>query len=332
MNRPYLLPLVPLYSLAVSLRNVLYDLGLIKAERSPVPTICVGNLEVGGTGKTPHVELLIELLCPKWKVAVLSRGYGRSTKGFRWVDADDEATACGDEPLLIKRHWPTVPVAVCEDRPAGCRRMAEETDGLELIILDDAFQHRALRCDVNLLVTRAAQPFWQQTMLPAGNLREPMGGVARADALIVSGGPVGSDIPEGIRKKLNGPVLHSQMVQGHPVDMLGHPWSCTEAVVFCGIANPERFVKAVEAHAKVSAVHTFDDHHAYTTTEIERLVAEMDSFGPACGLLTTAKDLARISRPWPYPARVAHLPIKAELTPEERTIIVELIDKKCLSR
>jgi tetraacyldisaccharide 4'-kinase len=331
MPRPYLLPLVPLYYLAVSLRNALYDLGLIKAEPSPVPTVCVGNLEAGGTGKTPHVELLIELLSPKWKVAILSRGYGRSTKGFRWVNVNDDASACGDEPLLIKRHWPSIPVAVCEDRVVGCRRMAKEIDGLELIILDDAYQHRALRCDVNLLVTRAAQPFWQQTMLPAGNLREPMNGAARADAVIVSGstGPI---IPEGIRKKLNGPVLHSHMVQGNPIDTLGQPWACTEAVVLCGIANPERFIEAAEAKVKVRAVHTFNDHHAYTDTEMDRLVAEMDSFGPACGLLTTAKDLARIRRSWPYPTRVAHLPIRAELTPEDRITIIELIEKKCLSR
>lgn len=297
-----------------------------------MPTVCVGNMEAGGTGKTPHVELLIELLSQKWKVAILSRGYGRISKGFRWVNVQDDAMACGDEPLLIKRHYPDIPVAVCEDRPKGCINMANEMPSLDLIILDDAFQHRALRCDLNILVTRASQPFWKQTMLPAGDLREPINGVARADALIISGGTGGLDIPEGIRKKLNGPVLHSHMVQGSPVDVSGKPWACTEAVVFCGIANPQRFVEAAKAQVKVRAVHTFSDHHPYSSTEIERLVTEMDSFGPACGLLTTAKDLARISRPWPDPTRVAHLPIKAEMATEERIKIIELIEKKCLSR
>jgi len=332
MHRPYLLPFVPLYYAAVSLRNATYDLGLIKSERSPVPTVCVGNLEVGGTGKTPHVELLLELLSQKWKVAVLSRGYGRSTKGFRWVNVNDDASACGDEPLLIKHHWPSIPVAVCEDRVSGCRTMSKELEGLDIIILDDAYQHRALQCDVNILVTRAAHPFWKGTLLPAGNLREPMKGLARADALIVSSGKESSIIPKGIAEQLNRPILNSHMVQGNPVDVLSNPWTCTEAVVFCGIANPERFIQAAEQTVKVRSVHTFNDHHAYSANEIASLVTEMDSFGPACGLLTTAKDLARISIPWPEPTRVAHLPIKAELTPEERTRIIELIENKCLSR
>ena len=187
------------YYWALKLRHFLYDSGLRKVHRSPVPTICIGNITVGGTGKTPHTEMLLRLLQsrPEWEgknVAVLSRGYGRKSKGFRLIEADDPASMTGDEPLQIKRKFPDTTVAVDRDRMEGCRILAGD-DGCspdsighkaDLIILDDAFQHRALDADFKIVLMDYGRPVYKDHLLPLGRLRDLPERTSKADIVIVT--------------------------------------------------------------------------------------------------------------------------------------------------
>ncbi|MBP5398781.1 MAG: tetraacyldisaccharide 4'-kinase [Bacteroidales bacterium] len=197
------------YWWTLKLRHLLYDRGWKKAQRSPIPTLCIGNLAVGGTGKTPFTELLLKLLRNSLPgtagnetqdafcegsgvtpnpiggpVAVLSKGYGRKSKGFLYVETDGTPARFGDEPLQIKRKFPDVPVAVCSDRIEGCRKLAG--DGASRILLDDAFQFRALKADCNIVLVEYERPLSQDRLLPLGRLRDLSSRIAAADIVIAS--------------------------------------------------------------------------------------------------------------------------------------------------
>src|SRR5512133_327037 len=182
-------PLSPLYGLAVSLRNMLYDLGIIRSCIFPFPVICVGNITVGGTGKTPHVEYIAELLSQYGPVAVLSRGYLRRSRGFRVVGPGDTVSEAGDEPLQMALRLPGVTVAVDRDRVHGINELHRLLPGLKAIILDDGFQHRAVRAGLNILLTDYNRLMTRDSLLPHGRLRESLRGMRRADIIIVTKTP-----------------------------------------------------------------------------------------------------------------------------------------------
>ena len=178
----WLLPLSWLYGLGVKIRNMLFEIGILRSESFDVPVISVGNITVGGTGKTPHVEYLIELLKDKARVAVLSRGYKRRTRGF--VIADDKATArtVGDEPLQMKRKYgDDITVAVDRKRCHGIRQLTSNDNEIDVILLDDAFQHRYVKPGVNILLVDYHRLIIYDKLLPAGRLREPLSGKDRAE-------------------------------------------------------------------------------------------------------------------------------------------------------
>ncbi len=195
------------YYWALRLRHLCYDKGWKKVRKAPVPTVCIGNIAAGGTGKTPFTELLLRLLgtgdmIPLYadlpaRVGVLSKGYGRKSKGFLYVETDGRPEQFGDEPLQIKRKFPQVPVAVCSSRIEGCRKMAE--DGCEIILLDDAFQHRALQVDCNIVLMEYDRPPHKDHLLPRGRLRDIPERIAAADILICSKCP--DDLTEAERRE-----------------------------------------------------------------------------------------------------------------------------------
>ena len=160
------------------MRNYLYDLHILKSESYPFPVICVGNLSVGGTGKTPMIEYLLELLLPSQKVATLSRGYGRKTKGYRLVTSEENAVNVGDEPLQFKNKFENAIVAVDENRRRGIAKLQKEHNP-DLVLLDDAFQHRKVKAGLNILLTKYDDLYEDDFMLPTGNLREPINGFPR---------------------------------------------------------------------------------------------------------------------------------------------------------
>lgn len=181
-----LFPISILYGIIIHIRNKLYDLDILKSQNHNVITIGIGNIKVGGTGKTPHVEFLIELLSKHYKIGVLSRGYKRKTKGFILLNENDNPLKVGDEALQIKNKYPNIPVAVCEDRNKGIKEIKKCIQDIELIILDDVFQHRKLKLDFSFLLTEYCNPFFNDTILPFGNLRESKKGYKRADYIIVT--------------------------------------------------------------------------------------------------------------------------------------------------
>ena len=199
------LPASWLYRLAIGIRNGLYNSHFIHTTEAPLPAICVGNLAVGGTGKTPMVEYLIRLLSPHYKIAVLSRGYKRATRGFVLADENATAASIGDEPLQLHRKFPDIVVAVCADRVMGIKRLRQAFPDLQLVILDDAFQHRRIRCGLNILLTAADRLYVDDHYLPYGRLRDAKSQSLRADIIVVTKCPEGL---QPIDKRLIDTRLH----------------------------------------------------------------------------------------------------------------------------
>lgn len=185
-----LAPFALLYGLTVLVRNGLYQIGFFKSIRFSFPVISIGNLSVGGTGKTPHIEYFIQHLQEYVRIGVLSRGYGRNTRGYRLVQTNDHAELSGDEPVQIKRKFPDTAVAVSENRALGIPQLLKTNPEVQLILLDDAYQHRAIRPALSILLTDYNRPYYQDFLLPVGRLREWRGGARRADAIVVTKCPL----------------------------------------------------------------------------------------------------------------------------------------------
>jgi tetraacyldisaccharide 4'-kinase len=277
-------PLTGLYRAATALRNTMFDRGVFASRWLEQPVISVGNLSVGGAGKTPFVIALGELLRARGiQFDVLSRGYGRKTRGVLVVEADGSAAEFGDEPLLIARKL-EVPVIVAESRyEAG--RVAEHKFQSQLHILDDGFQHRSLARDFDIVLLTERD--FDDRLLPSGRLREPLSSLKRADAIVLSQGVEANHL--ALRQK---PIWRMKRELVIPNPPLPNP--PRSPVVFCGIARPEQFFAQVRA-AGINPVAEveFHDHHAYSRGDIEQLLA-MHATRGADGFLTTEKDAVNL--------------------------------------
>ncbi|WP_210488742.1 tetraacyldisaccharide 4'-kinase [Rufibacter aurantiacus] len=304
---PFLLsPFAMVYGGVVRLRNLLYDKEVFAVYEAPIPVICVGNLSVGGTGKTPQVEYLARLLQPR-KIAILSRGYKRTTKGFVLADAKATATTLGDEPFQYTQSLPGVIVAVCEKRKVGIQRLLELFPDLEVILLDDAFQHRAVKASRYLLLTDYNRLFTQDYLLPVGRLREPRTGAYRAHAVVVTKCPevVTQERQAQIRRHIQRytsqetPVFFSQIVYGAavpvgPVKTLGK-----RLILVTGIANARPLVQHL-SQSGYELVRHFEwaDHAAVTRERVEEVVAYYQTLqDPQVSILMTQKDAVKWQAP-----------------------------------
>lgn len=268
-------PLTGVYGAATAFRNTLYDHNLLASRRLGKPVVSVGNISVGGTGKTPFVIALGELLQARGiRFDVLSRGYRRKTRGVLVVEQDGEACDFGDEPLLIARRL-NVPVVVGESRyDAG--RLAEKQFDSQLHILDDGFQHRELARDLDIVLLTGSE--FNDRLVPSGRLREPLSALGRADVVVVP-----ADM-----------VIDQAALRGKVVWRMRREIAVAEApkspIVFCGIARPQQFFAQVRALGVSTAAEiAFRDHYAYRRSDLERLVAQGKKLG-ADGFLTTEKD------------------------------------------
>ncbi|PVY42466.1 tetraacyldisaccharide 4'-kinase [Pontibacter virosus] len=301
----YLLwPFSILYGGIMLLRNWLYDKGWLRSERFDVPVISVGNLTVGGTGKTPHVEYLLRLISDK-KTAVLSRGYRRKSKGF--VLADDRATAetLGDEPFQYHLDFPDALVAVCESRPAGIAQLLRIQTATEVVLLDDAMQHRPVSPSFNLMLTDYGRPFYKDHVLPTGLLREPRQGAQRADAVIVTKCPADlspsqlTDIAKRVQRYSRHvtPVFFSAFRYGKPVGIGNASQVSARVVVVTGIANANPLLHHLTENGYEVVHHLeYPDHYSYTLADIEKLQAlleQKDSKG--LSIITTRKDAVKLT-------------------------------------
>ncbi|WP_341839504.1 tetraacyldisaccharide 4'-kinase [Chitinophaga caseinilytica] len=302
-----LYPFALLYGLVLWVRNRLYDAGMLTSVEFSVPTIAVGNLSVGGTGKTPHVEYLIRLLKDRHRVATLSRGYNRKTKGFQLAAAKTTAADIGDEPMQFHLKYPDITVCVGEERMLAVPQLMSDRPDTEVILLDDAFQHRSIKPGLNLMVTDYSRLFTRDHVVPVGRLREGRKGYHRADGIIVSKCPADLSVveKENIRKEIN-PLPHQELYfttlrYGVPADMLtGEPVLIPEnakLLVACGIARPEPLVQHLrQRHGNVNLL-SFPDHYYYNRNDLEKIQLElghMDGDGPAY-IVTTEKDAVRLN-------------------------------------
>jgi tetraacyldisaccharide 4'-kinase len=312
-----LLPFSWAYGLGVALRNGLYDLGFQKSHGVGIPVISVGNITVGGTGKTPLSLFLLEWLSARGlRPAYLSRGYGRSTQGYREVIAHGDATDFGDEPLLVKARFPSLPVAVCEDRVAGARRLIADHQP-DVLVLDDAFQHRRIHRDLDIVVADAGRLPQHDWLLPAGRLRERLRGLRRAHFVVISKVPDGGSLPESPLPAAQtawarlAPESLAPLGGGgeRPLsDLLQAP-----VLAFCGIGNPEPFRRSLlSLGADLRAFRPFADHHPFTEGDLREILGIFARFSqePAALIVTTEKDAHRLGDS-PQAGLLAQVPVVA---------------------
>ena len=301
-----LFPFSVLYDAATRLRNHLYNIGSKPVMHFETITVSVGNLAVGGTGKSPMVEYLVRLLNDRYKVATLSRGYGRKTKGF--MIATDASTAgdIGDEPMQFYRKFKTVAtIAVGEERVEAIPEILFHNPDIEVIILDDAYQHRKVARDLNILLTVYDKPFFKDHVLPAGRLREARTGAQRADMVVVTKCP--EALPEkdqasymqSIREysKPDVPVFFSSVRYESPQPVYGKMGSLTgKTVLISGLANTDHFENFAQREYEVVKHMAFGDHHAYTLKDAQKIKEEFERL-KGDFLLTTEKDMVKFITP-----------------------------------
>ncbi len=308
-----LLPLSKLYGFGVGVRNLLFDWRILKSKTFPVPVVVVGNLVAGGTGKTPHAEFIIEQLKYKYRIGLLSRGYKRSTKGFVLATRRSSPRDIGDEPFQIyQKFGPDVTVAVCEDRCAGIEEMLRIDPKINLVVLDDAFQHRYVKPSISIVLTEFNRPVFYDRLLPYGRLRESTKSLSRADMVIVTKCPEQLKPVEYRIFKNNLKLFPYQKLffsryeyqplqpvfpdEARPAPYLSWLNENDSVLLLSGIANPRPLVRYLRTfHAKVK-VRQFPDHHFFTRKDLDSLCRLFDDMeGERKLIITTEKDAVRLA-------------------------------------
>lgn len=306
-----LFPLSMLYGFFVFIRNRLFDTGWLKQVKFDVPVVVVGNLNAGGSGKSPMVRFLAEKLRGQYKIAILSRGYGRRSRGFLPVSSNGSPIDFGDEPMQYAQDLPGVRVFVCEDRVAGISRILKDHPETNLVLLDDAYQHRYVSPGVALLLTPYKTPFYRDFLLPVGYLREPASAARRADLLVVTKCPVSMQPDEmsGMEAELHpgkgqkvvfSYIRYREQLTGlYEGDLLLKTIAGKDVMLVCGLANPEPLIEFLKEIA--GKVHTslFKDHHPYSVADaiaIKKKFTALSAQGVLC-ILTTRKDAVRLQHP-----------------------------------
>ncbi len=339
------------YWLALKARHFLYDKGIKKSRTFPIPVICLGNITVGGTGKTPHTEMLIRMLESRYRIAVLSRGYKRKTKGFRIAAPGDTYAQIGDEPLQIKQKFPNITVAVCEDRCTGIDNLLalpEPSAGKEspfrpqVIILDDAFQHRRVKPSHSIVLVNWHRPIFNDNLLPLGQLRDLPEQIRRAQTVIVTKSPLFGEhdgfidqelaavqvapVEKEWREKLqlrdDQKLLFSSIFYGNPLAVSSEAdlryLHAGSAIFFTGIASDTEFRNHIMGMHKIQDSIKFPDHCSFSKSDI-RQINNWAAKYPTAVVYTTEKDSKRlISNPYlseDLKKRLFYIPIEVRTIP-----------------
>lgn len=297
------------YRWIMEARNRAFDRGRLGSRSFDTPIICIGNITVGGTGKTPHTEYLIRLLKERWKVAVLSRGYGRKTSGYIKADEHTTMPMIGDEPFQIKEKFPDITVAVCEKRVTGAANLLAGDDAPSVILLDDAYQHRHIKAGLYILLVDFNRPVWSDCTLPFGRLRESDIGTRRADVVIVTKCPahITKEQMELCRKNLKTkegvPVFFSKVEYGniYPLFAMAQPVATDiqagdNVLLLAGIANPAPLKKEIEKRGAKVTLMQYADHHNFSNSDIDAIAAAYNKLSGKKIILTTEKDATRLRR------------------------------------
>ncbi|WP_338732922.1 tetraacyldisaccharide 4'-kinase [Mangrovimonas cancribranchiae] len=311
--RILLFPIVPIYYLVTWLRNLFYDLGWKKSTSFSFPVICVGNLSTGGTGKTPMIEYLVTLLKQEYKLATLSRGYGRKTSGFKLADKQDTAKTLGDEPFqFYNKFKETISVAVDSNRVRGINKLMAFQHP-DVVLLDDAFQHRKVKAGLNILLTTYNDLYINDFVLPTGNLREPKTGAKRADIIVVTKCP--DNLLEEERRRITGmlqPKAHQQVCFSY-ITYSKYVFTETDNMLLAdlesftlvtGIANPKPLLNVLNEKGLHFNHMRFKDHHAFSDKDVAKIIEENKV------IVTTEKDYMRLLEFKVLKGRLYYLPIE----------------------
>jgi tetraacyldisaccharide 4'-kinase len=305
------------YGGVVWLRNRLFDQNILKSASFNFPVICIGNLATGGTGKTPMTEYLVEILQNKYQTATLSRGYKRKTKGFAIAGASTTAIDIGDEPMQFHEKFPALTVAVGEERLVAIPQLLHDRPETEVIILDDAFQHRSVKAGLNIILTEYRNLYTRDLLLPAGDLRDIRSSSKRADIIIVTKCPQGLPVheKEALIKELD-PLPHqsvffTELLYGQPYHLFSHETvnmdGHTDCLLLCGIANPRPLMDFLTAHVHSYDMLRYADHHIFTSDDLRDIKKQFEKIVSRNKLiLTTEKDGVRLKK---YEKELSVLPI-----------------------
>lgn len=350
-SRLVLYPMSRLYGAVVYARNKFFDWGVLSQCTFDVPVVVVGNLSVGGTGKTPHVEYIVELLRYKYNIGVVSRGYKRQTKGFVMATASSTPNQIGDEPYQIFRKFGRdVSVAVCENRVEGINELLQINPDINLIVLDDAFQHRYVKPTVSVVITEFSRPVFNDDLLPYGRLRESRGALSRADIVVVSKCP---EVPKGVDLMLYERnldlfpyqrVFFSKFEYGSLVPVFPsmapaippslHFLSDRDMVlIVAGIGNPKPFVKHIRRYKARVWINIFPDHHNFNKRDFAVIVKRFETMrGNTKFIVTTEKDAVRMVANPDFPNElkpfIYYLPVKVNILKNEADAFVDFLERK----
>jgi tetraacyldisaccharide 4'-kinase len=347
ISKILLSPFALVYGLIVSARRFLYRTQLLRSSRFDVPTISVGNLNTGGSGKSPHIEYLIRLLEPYINVSVLSRGYRRKTEGFRMVEMESTVLEVGDEPLQFKLKHPSVPVAVGEKRAYAIPQLLYRNAQLQTILLDDAFQHLAVTPYLNILVTEFNNPFTRDYLLPAGYLRDWRRSYRHADIIIVSKCPENITLQdkqafiEEINPYPNQQIFFSYYEYGTPY-LLFNPSVFqpldkeTDVLLVCGIAKPQYLTDYLTTQGKSVTTMAFEDHRLFTNYDVAQFKQVLEDMkGSKKIIITTEKDAVRLALHKDYiienQLSIYVIPIEVNFLFNEKATFDDMIKEKLLA-
>lgn len=340
MKRLFLAPASWIYKAAVTLRHRLFDWGVLKSEKFDIPIICVGNITVGGTGKTPMAEMIIGYMSRSHRVALLSRGYGRRTKGYLEVSARSNYRDTGDEPLQIKIKFPRTVVVVCEKRAEGIRRIRAEHPEVDLIVMDDGFQHRYVDPKINVVMIDATRPVQHDEMLPLGTLRDLPEMLYRAHYFVVAKCP---DDMKPIDRRLMRKVLVSVAYQKvyftrfesfRPQALYDEAPEEVEyggeVIAMSGVGNPAPFVSDLAKRYDIVETLSLGDHHVYMKSDMRNLVRLLEKH-PSAAIITTEKDAVKLLNRDKIPAevrrRLYYLPINITFTEGSETDFLQKLEQ-----
>ena len=341
MGKWWLAPAAYLYKLGVTFRHRLFDWGVLRSETFPVPVICIGNITVGGTGKTPMAEMVIGYMARKHTGALISRAYGPRTRGYREVSAGAHYRDVGDEPLQIKQKFPDTVVAVCEKRAEGIRRLLHDHPEIDLVVMDDGFQHRYVEPKVNIVMVDATRSVQNDRMLPRGTLRDLPEMLHRAHYFVVTKCPEKmAPIDRRILRKVLVSVAYQRIYftryesfmpravfEGEAAPAPAHR---QPVIALSGIGNPRPFLAELRERYDVVAEMTLDDHHVYRVRDMRQLEALLTRH-PGAAIVTTEKDAVKLGGrdrvPRAVRERLYYIPINISFIEDSATDLLQKLEQ-----
>jgi len=301
----YLISII--YNIITTLRNILFDYHILKSKKHKIPVICIGNISVGGTGKTPQTNYIAKLLSKDYNIAIVSRGYGRKSSGFHYVKLDSLAESVGDEPLQLKYNNPDCIIAVNNNRNKAIKKIRRDYPETNVVLLDDGFQHRWINAGLNIVITTFKKPYTKDSLIPLGRLRENKKGANRSNIILISKTPCNTNCNK--KKELVKNLQLKESQNAYFSSIIYHKYKSVEnnreieneteysVTLVAGIENPNNLVEYLKEHTKKINLIKFPDHHNYSSKDIKNIFLEYEKDKSVKKLiLTTEKDATKLRK------------------------------------